>query len=204
MVYLTQGIVLALYTAILPGPFQAFVLSQSLQNGWHRTQPLAFVPLLTDLPVMLLMLGLLAQVPVWLMDYLRFAGGIYLLYLSWNTFQFYKTPASLPALPSESNHRSFFQSIWINYLNPNVYIFWGTVGVPIILKGLESSAAQGISFIIGFYLTLVVVLSIMIYLFGSVGQLNPRVQRFLGLFLTVLLFCFGGYMIWQSIKIWVA
>jgi len=72
------------------------------------------------------------------------------------------------------------------------------------LKGLESSAAQGISFIIGFYLTLVVVLSIMIYLFGSVGQLNPRLQRFLGLFLTVLLFCFGGYMIWQSIKIWVA
>ena len=63
MFYLTQGIVFGLYAALLPGPFQAFMLSKSLQNGWRHALPLALVPLLTDLPVMLLMLGLLAQVP---------------------------------------------------------------------------------------------------------------------------------------------
>ncbi len=204
MVYLTQGIVLGLYAAILPGPFQAFMLSKSLQNGWRRTLPLAFVPLLTDLPVMLLMLGLLAQVPAWLMDYLRFAGGIYLLYLAWNTLQRYKASADPAGNLPQSSQRGFFQSIMINYLNPNVYIFWGTVGVPIILEGLESSTAQGISFILGFYITLVIALAVIIFSFGSVGQLNPRVQRFLGLFLTLLLFSFGGYMIWQSVTIWIA
>ena len=203
MIYLTQGIVLGLYAAILPGPFQAFMLSKSLQNGWRSTLSLAFVPLLTDLPVMLVMLILLAQMPVWLMDYLRFAGGIYLLYLSWNTLQRYKESNNPSDNPPESGQRGFFQSILINYLNPNVYIFWGTVGVPIILEGLESSTAQGISFILGFYLTLVIALAVMIYLFGSVGKLNSRGQRFLTLFLTLILFCFGGYMIWQSAAIWI-
>ena len=63
MVYLTQGIVLGLYAGVLPGPFQAFMLAQSLQNGWRHSLPLALVPLLTDLPVMLLLLTLLSQMP---------------------------------------------------------------------------------------------------------------------------------------------
>ena len=173
MIYLTQGILLGLYAGVLPGPFQAFMLSQSLQHGWRRSLHLALVPLLTDLPVMLVLLTLLSQLPDWLLNLLRFGGGFYLLYLAWNTLKKVRgwtdTSDEAPAPP----HGSFLQSILINYLNPNVYIFWGTVGVPIILAGLESSPFQGIGFIIGFYLTLVMVLSLSVIMTAN-GRLSIR------------------------------
>jgi threonine/homoserine/homoserine lactone efflux protein len=204
MIYLTQGLLLGLYAGILPGPFQAFMLSQSLQNGWRRALPLALVPLLTDLPVMLLLLTLLSQIPDLLLNLLRFGGGFYLLYLAWNTLKKVKNGAVSASASSNPPAGSFIQSILINYLNPNVYIFWGTVGVPIILEGLENSPLHGMGFILGFYLTLILVLSVLIYFFGSVGKFNPRLQQIMAVFLTLMLFTFGGYMIWQGAGFWIS
>jgi threonine/homoserine/homoserine lactone efflux protein len=204
MIYLTQGILLGLYASILPGPFQAFMLSQTLRSGWRRTMPLAIVPLLTDLPVMLGLLFLVAQMPGWLLDVLRTAGGVYLLYLGWNTFTGIKTIHPSTPSQNEAGSDGFFKSILINYLNPNVYIFWGAVGVPIILTGLNSTPISGINFILGFYLTVVLMLAVTIFLFGSAGALSLRFRRYMSLFLTVLLIFFGGYMILQSIGNWMA
>jgi threonine/homoserine/homoserine lactone efflux protein len=147
---------------------------------------------------MLVLLTLLSQLPDWLLNLLRFGGGFYLLYLAWNTLKKVRNGTDASSEAPAPPHGSFLQSILINYLNPNVYIFWGTVGVPIILAGLESSPFQGMGFIIGFYLTLVLVLCILIYFFGSVGKFNARLQQILALFLTLMLFTFGGYMIWQG------
>ena len=166
--------------------------------------PLAIVPLLTDLPVMLGLLFLVAQMPGWLLDLLRTAGGVYLLYLGWITYTGIKNiHPSTPTL-NDPGSDGFFKSILINYLNPNVYIFWGAVGVPIILTGLNSTPISGINFILGFYLTVVFMLAVIIFLFGSAGALSLRFRRYMSLFLTVLLIFFGAYMIWQSAGNWMA
>lgn len=46
--YLLQGATLALPATLMPGPFQAFLISCSLRSGWKRTLPAAFAPLATD------------------------------------------------------------------------------------------------------------------------------------------------------------
>ena len=45
--YFLQGATLAISAAIMPGPYQAYLLSQALRHGWKRTLPAAFAPLAT-------------------------------------------------------------------------------------------------------------------------------------------------------------
>jgi len=47
MIYVLQGAALALSATIMPGPFQAFLLSKALRNRWRRTLPAAFAPIAT-------------------------------------------------------------------------------------------------------------------------------------------------------------
>ena len=63
LIYITQGIVLGLYGAAIPGPFQAFLLSETLRSGWKRTLPAALAPLISDGPVLLAFLLVLSRLP---------------------------------------------------------------------------------------------------------------------------------------------
>ena len=78
MLFLSQGIFFGLYGALLPGPFQAFLLSQILRNGWKRTLRLALIPLFSDVPVIFLFLLILSQVPGWFINLLQISGGSFL------------------------------------------------------------------------------------------------------------------------------
>ena len=54
--YLTVGIGFAFAAAVQPGPFLAYAISQSLTNGWKRTLPIAFAPIMSDVPIICLVL----------------------------------------------------------------------------------------------------------------------------------------------------
>ena len=82
LVYLTQGLLLGGMAAAQPGPFQAYLLSQTLKNGWRRTMWAAFAPLLSDGPIVILVVLILTQTPDWFLTLLRVAGGGFLLYLA--------------------------------------------------------------------------------------------------------------------------
>jgi len=84
MVYFFQGAALAMSATIMPGPFQAFLLSKALQNGWKRTLPAAFAPLVTDGPIIALVLLILTRMPPRLIDLLHLAGGLFILYIAKN------------------------------------------------------------------------------------------------------------------------
>ncbi|HDZ24803.1 MAG TPA: lysine transporter LysE, partial [Desulfobacteraceae bacterium] len=63
--YALQGATLALAATLIPGPFQAFLVSYALRNGWKRTLPAAFAPLISDGPVIFLVLFVLVKTPKW-------------------------------------------------------------------------------------------------------------------------------------------
>ena len=179
----------------MPGPFQAYLLSQALKNGWKRTLPAALAPLVSDGPIIALVLFLLTQTPQQLLDTLRILGGLFILYLARGIFLNLKSP--LPAMePSEDAVRkSLFNAIIMNVLNPNPYIFWGVVAGPILLSGWRESMGLGVSFVIGFYGTFVCGLVSMIIIFATAGRINPRINRLLSLLTCVALLLFGLYQI---------
>src|SRR5919108_3134723 len=88
--YILQGIGYGLAAAAQPGPFQTYLISQTLLKGWKRTLPAAFAPLLSDGPIIALCLLVLSQIPLWLQRFLYIAGGLFVLYLSYSAYKSWK------------------------------------------------------------------------------------------------------------------
>jgi len=200
MVYFFQGAVLAMSATIMPGPFQAFLLSKALQNGWKRTLPAAFAPLITDGPIIALVLLILTRMPPRLIDLLHLAGGLFILYIAGTIFLSLKSADDLSPLSPNAARQSFFQAVMMNALNPNPYIFWAVVGGPIVLSGWRESAAMGIGFLVGFYGTFVAGLAALIMVFASAGKINPKANRMLRGIAAAALLGFGLYQIIIGIK----
>jgi threonine/homoserine/homoserine lactone efflux protein len=198
VLFLSQGIFFGLYGALLPGPFQAFLLSQILRNGWKRTLRLALIPLFSDVPVIFLFLLILSQVPGWFINLLQISGGSFLLYLAWDAYQSSKQTTTLSDDKKQSDG-SLFKGAAINLLNPNVYIFWGTVGVPTILKGWAVSPVSGLAFVFGMLGTMIPVTMLLIVVFSKMGQFKPNLRKNLSRFIAFLLLCVGLYLITNGI-----
>ena len=196
--YLLTGISLGFYAAMSPGPFQAFLLAQSLKSGWRRTLPAALAPLFTDGPIIALVLLLLTQTPHWFLSALRITGGFFIVYLATGAFDtFRKGDFSLDARP-EAAERSMLKAIMMNALNPNPYIFWSVIAGPILLEGWRQVPQLGVSFLIGFYGAMVGGLAGLIILFATARQLGPKVTKALSGVSAAALLVFGIYQIWEG------
>jgi len=202
MYFLTQGIIFGLYASILPGPMQAFLLSQIIRSGWKRTLPLAFIPLGSDGPVMISLFFLLSQFPLWLTHVLRIIGGFFILFLAWDAYRSTKKTqeVTVTQLGQANQGATFLKGVTMNLLNPNVYIFWATIGVPTILTGWQTSPVHGIAFGLGFYLTMIPVTMVWIRLMGTVGYLKPAMQTKLSWLIIGLLIIVGLSMIFTGVR----
>ncbi len=133
LIYLIQGLSLGAAAAAQPGPFQAYLLSQTLKNGWRRTIWAAFAPLISDGPIVTLMLLILTRTPDWFLRLLQIAGGLFLIYLAYGavvTMQTAVSPQSHP--PSATNRKTILEATLMNALSPNPYIFGATVAGPVL------------------------------------------------------------------------
>ena len=197
--YLLQGIGYGLVAASQPGPFQTYLISQTLTSGWKRTLPAALAPLVSDGPIILICVLVLSQVPVWMQRILYVAGGLFILYLAYGTYDSWKNfDSRLPSLET-GTQLSILKAALMNALSPGPYIFWTLVTGPILLKGWRETPVNGIGFLIGFYLTLISSLAALILIFGTAAKLGPKFNRMLLGISTIALTCFGLYQLWLGI-----
>ena len=90
LTFLLQGFTLGFAAGAQPGPFQTYLISQTLSQGWRRAWIAAFAPLLSDGPIVALVLLVLSQVPDWFQRVLQIVGGLFVLYLAWGAFKAWK------------------------------------------------------------------------------------------------------------------
>jgi threonine/homoserine/homoserine lactone efflux protein len=197
---LIQGATLGLSAAASPGPFQAYVISQSLREGWRRTLPACLAPLVSDGPIILMMVVLLTRLPEVVLLGIQLAGGLLLLYFAWGAFQAYRgfdrQPGSLP----QENPHSLLRAASINLLSPGPYLYWSLIAGPILVAGWRTAPALGGAFLLGFYGMLVGGLAGLILLFSSARRLGRGVNKALIGLSAVLLFGFGIYQTWQALS----
>ena len=194
--YLLQGIGYGLAAASQPGPFQTYLISQTLTRGWKRTLPAALAPLVSDGPIILICVLVLSQVPVWMQRILYIAGGLFILYLAYGTYNSWKNfDSRLPAVET-GTQQSILKAALMNALSPGPYIFWTLVTGPILLKGWRETPVNGIGFLIGFYVTLISSLAALILIFGTAAKLGPKFNRMLLGISAIALTCFGLYQLW--------
>ena len=197
--YILQGIGYGFAAGVQPGPLQTYIISQTLLKGWRRTLPAAFAPLLSDGPIIAICLFVLSQVPGWLQRILFIAGGLFVLYLAYGAYQTWKNfDPNLPP-PESGTQQSILKAALVNTLNPNPYIFWTLVTGPILLAGWRKTPVYGFGFLLGFYGTFILSLAAMIFIFGTMRQLGPKINRILLGFSAVALVFFGLYQLWLGI-----
>ena len=89
--YWILGATFAFAAAVQPGPFQAFLISRTMTRGWAGAWPAAFAPLLSDGPIIVLVLLVLSALPPLLSPILRIAGGLFLLYLAFGAWRSWRS-----------------------------------------------------------------------------------------------------------------
>jgi threonine/homoserine/homoserine lactone efflux protein len=205
-IYLLQGMTFGFAAAAQPGVFQTYLISQTLNNGWRRTVPITFAPLISDIPIIFLMLVILSQLPDWLERSIRIIGGLFLLYLAYSIGKRFAPAANPASAKSEeitvlpSGPKNVLQAVLVNLLNPAPYLGWSLIMGPQLLKGWREAPTHGLALLVGFYPTLIVCSIAIILVFAFVRQFGPKVKQILPIASALALFVLGIYQLWMGIK----
>lgn len=185
---LLVGLSLGFWAGVNPGPLTLLVLRQSLLYGAGAGFMVALAPLITDSVAIGLAWLLASQLPPALDLALQAIGGLFLIYLA---IQGLRKPFSLN--PGKAGAaQSFRQGIIINMLNPNMYIFWIGVGIPM----LRQFGSNSVWFLLGFYPAIVLSKAMLGFLISRLRHLPwmPQVARFSNVLLLIL----GVYMLFKG------
>jgi threonine/homoserine/homoserine lactone efflux protein len=196
--YLIFGLTYAFACVVQPGPFQAFLFSQSIKNGWRKTIPLVFAPLMSDLPVVIMVLLILTNVPHEVLQILQIVGGLFLLYLAFNAYKSWQTftPNNKEDIAPQF---TVFKAVLVNLLNPNPYLAWSLVLGPLLIKSWNETPVNGIVLLISFYGSMVIYSIGLTGLFAAARNFGPRIIR-ISIGISVIAFAvFGVYQLWSGI-----
>ncbi|MCG2811759.1 MAG: LysE family transporter [Candidatus Aminicenantes bacterium] len=196
--YIFLGGGFAFAASVQPGPLQAFLLARAAADGWKRTLPAAFAPLLSDGPIALLVFFMLGRLPFAFQRMLRAAGGFFLLYLAWAAFRKLREPAAASSNKKQYAARTMLQAAMVNVLNPNPYLAWALVLGPAVVRAWQNGPSNAIALIVAFYGTMVSMLAGFIILAASARQLGRRGQRALAFAAALILASLGIYQIVAS------
>jgi threonine/homoserine/homoserine lactone efflux protein len=199
--YLLQGAALGLTAAASPGPFQTYLINQALTGGWRRAAPISLAPLLSDLPIILVVLLLLDQLPENFLSLINLAGGFFVFFLAWGFWKNWRVSDNSMPLTSRNNPSGVLRrGIVMNLLSPGPYTFWALVNGPILLNAFRTSTISGIAFLSGFYTILTGGFLAVVLLFDQARRFGQKAVRTLTLLSILVLVAFGGLLIYQGIS----
>ena len=198
--YIIFGLTYGFAAAVQPGPLQTYFISQALKIGWKRTLPATFAPVITDLPIAVLVILLLSRMPIWLEQVLHLFGGVFVLYLAFGTFMAYKSFDVNKTIEVQSSQTTVLKAVFVNFLSPGPYLGWSLVLGPLMVKGWREAPANGIALVVTFYGILIITSMAIIILFSAAKSLGPRIDRIMILLSAIALACFGFYQLWLGIN----
>jgi len=151
--FLISGIVFGFVAGILPGPLLTLVISETLKHNKKEGILVASAPLITDIPIVLLSILVLSKLSDvhYVLGALSFCGALFIGYLAYESM----TVKGIDINNGTIRARSLRKGIITNFLSPHPYLFWITVGAPIVLKGYKISLLASFFFVAGFYVFLV-------------------------------------------------
>ena len=153
MTFLFSGIVFGLSAGLAPGPLLTLVVSETIKYGTKEGIKVAMAPLLTDLPIVLVAMLLLSRLsdiqP--LIGTISLFGAAFLTYLGYESVTFKGVDLEVDLVRPQSLKKA----VVANFLNPHPYIFWISIGSPMVLKASKTHVSFAVLFVSAFYLLLV-------------------------------------------------
>ena len=147
------GMVFGLTAGLSPGPLLTLVITETLIHGRTEGIKVAISPLLTDVPIILVTVFILSKLAGFesILGIISLLGGLFIIYLGVISFK-------AKDIETDTNiikPKSIRKGVIANTLNPHPYLFWITVGAPLLFKSFNISLGAALSFIISFYFFLV-------------------------------------------------
>jgi threonine/homoserine/homoserine lactone efflux protein len=126
------------------------------------------------------------------------AGAGVLAHMAYDTFRAKRQEPSSP----EAGPQSLLKGAMVNALSPHPYIFWLTIGAPMILKGRETGPAAAVLFVAGFLGCLVGSKVFLAVLAGrSSHLLDGRRYGYVLRALGLLLFLFAAFLFRDGLRL---
>ena len=192
--FLSAGMLLGLAAGFAPGPLLVLVISETLKHNIKAGIKVSIAPLITDVPIILISLLILNRLADFkpILGCISIFGGLFILYLAYESLKTRGVALNLSSVSSNSLKKG----VITNALNPHPYLFYMTVGAPIIFKGINQNFLSALSFVGIFLLFLVgskVVLAMVVersraFLKGRVYIWAMRTLGTLLLFFSMVLF----------------
>lgn len=191
-IFLSAGITLGLSAGFSPGPLSTLVISHSLRYGTREGVKVAMAPFITDVPIVLLSVFVMAQLrdSKTAFGLISMIGAAVLFYLAYESFKVDKIETEMVGV---ADSRSVLKGTLVNFLSPNPYLFWLTIGGPKVVEAWMDSALAVVEFLVGFYVCLVGSKVIMAIVAARskhllAGKAYRYVMRILGVALIILAF----------------
>jgi threonine/homoserine/homoserine lactone efflux protein len=147
------GLVLGLGNGLAPGPLLSLVVLASLRGGLAAGVRVSLVPLVSDLPIVVLSLTMVSALPAAVVPVLSVVGGVVVV---WFGVQALREAFASSATPEpDVVGRSFRRGVLMNMLSPHPWLFWVGVGAPIMVDTWDDSAVGAGLFVVAFYALLV-------------------------------------------------
>jgi threonine/homoserine/homoserine lactone efflux protein len=199
--YLATGALLGLGAGLSPGPLLALVLSESLRRGAPAGIRVALAPLVSDLPIIALVLPGLGKVAHhnMLPGILALLGGGLVVWMGLGDLR--GTGAGAVVAEARPEAHPLRRGVLVNVLSPYPYLFWLGVGGPMIFKAWGQSPAAALAFLGSFYLLLVGSKVLLACVVGRLTFLGSRAYRNILRTLAFLLCLFGLSLVYEGLTL---
>lgn len=193
--FLSMGGILGLTSGITPGPLLTLVISETLKHNRAEGVKVAISPLITDLPIIIVSFFLFSKFQGMniVLGIIALLGGTFMAYMGYETWQTKGLRTEVLTVAPNSLRKG----IMANFLNPGPYLFWVTVGTPLLLQALQINLAAVAFFLSTFYILLIgSKITIVLLIAQSKSLLSNRlyfgVMRFLAIVLCIFALIFIG------------
>lgn len=147
------GFLLGLSAGIAPGPLLALVVSETLRHDIRAGIKVAAAPVFTDLPIILVTLFVMSRLSGFekILGIISLIGGAVIMTMGYSSMK----PKSMDHELISAGPGSLLKGILANVLSPHPYLFWLSVGGPLMIKAVNVNLATLFAFTGGFYLLLI-------------------------------------------------
>ena len=151
--FLIMGLVLGLSAGLAPGPLLTLVVSETLRHNAGAGIRVALAPLISDLPIILVSVGILSTMSDFsaVLGAVSLVGGGVVFRMGWKGLQ----TSALVITADVSTNKALAKGVLVNVLSPHPYLFWMSVGAPVVHQAMAVHAGAAAAFIASFYLLLV-------------------------------------------------
>jgi len=194
---LILGMLLGLFSGVVPGPFTALIAVTSLRHGFWAGLRIALVPLVSETSVMAVTAVLLSHLPDHGLRWMGLIGGVVILFLGIRT---YREAAHHPdEEPQVSSRQRALEGMMVAVLSPTPWVFWLLVGSPLFLASYHQGWGHAAAFL-GSFLFVFVGVYVGIARAASFGhkRLPPHWYRRVMVGAAMALLLAGGVLMWQS------